>query len=273
MLVRSVWDYPSRRDDFLAWTRSCERIANPHSVLRWNTDKRYLQDLAARGVTTVPTTFVAPGDHFCVPDGDFVVKPTVSSSAADTGRFRSAGREPSSDLVARIHAQGRTAMVQPYLRGIEEDGETSLVYLGGRYSHAVRREPLLTTNGEREPVVVADGLGTVQPAQPSADQFDLEERTLAAVPGGRRCLSYARIDLLPGACRAGSARAGSDRLPSFLVVRRSRGDRPPGRARCHWMTRPRPAPWTSPVRVDISDRRSIMTLMSVMCSRPAAESR
>ena len=198
VLVRSTWDYPLRRDEFLAWTRTCARTVNPRAVLEWNTDKRYLADLAAAGVPTAPTAFVPPGSALAAPDGDYVVKPAVSGSAADTGRFGDPADPRAHELVARIHAGGRTVMVQPYLPGIESDGETSLVVLGGVLSHAVRRAPLLTAPGVRRPVVVADVLGTVRPVDPTDAQRAVAEAALAAVPGGAAGLGYARVDLIPG---------------------------------------------------------------------------
>ncbi len=198
VLVRSTWDYPLRRVAFLAWARTLRVVANPYDVLAWNTDKRYLQDLARAGVATVPTAFLSPGDAAAGLQGDCVVKPAVSGSAADTGRFPDPSDHEALALVARLHAEGRTAMVQPYLPRIETEGETSLVFLGGEYSHAVRREPLLTTTGERRAVVVADVLSTIRPAQPVQDQRDLAERALDAVPGGRDGVSYARVDVIPG---------------------------------------------------------------------------
>jgi glutathione synthase/RimK-type ligase-like ATP-grasp enzyme len=198
VLVRSTWDYPLRRAEFLAWARSCPRTANPVDVLVWNTDKRYLSDLAAAGLPTVPTVFVPPGSDWTAPDGDHVVKPTVSGSAADTGRFSDPGDPAAAALVARLHAQGRTAMVQPYLPGIEVEGETSAVFLGGVLSHAVRRAPLLTRTGERTPVGVADVLAGLCSVPLSGEQRAVAEAALDAVPGGRHRLSYARVDLVPG---------------------------------------------------------------------------
>ncbi|BDZ46180.1 hypothetical protein GCM10025866_20890 [Naasia aerilata] len=149
VLVRSVWDYPRRRPEFLRWAARFERIANPYDVLAWNTDKHYLADLSRHGVAIVPTRFVEPGDPADLGDSDVVIKPAVSSSASDTGRFT--GSDPAAAaLVARLHAEGRSVMVQPYVNGIDVDGETSLVFLGGELSHAMRREPLLA-DGECAP--------------------------------------------------------------------------------------------------------------------------
>ena len=198
VLVRSTWDYPLRRAEFLAWARSCRTTANPAGVLAWNTDKRYLDDLADAGVPTIPTVFVPPGAALHAPAGDCVVKPSVSGSAADTGRFAGPHDPAAVALVARLHAEGRTAMVQPYLPGIDVEGETSLVFLGGALSHAVRREPLLTGTGVRRPVVVADVLSTVRRVEASPAQRAVAAAALAAVPGGAGALSYARVDLVPG---------------------------------------------------------------------------
>ena len=201
VLVRSTWDYPLRRAEFLAWTRRCRRTTNPADVLAWNTDKRYLDDLSRAGVPTVPTAFVEPGGTVprgWLPGGDVVVKPAVSGSAADTGRFSGPHDPAAAELMAALHAQGRTAMVQPYLPGIDTEGETSLVFLGDRFSHAVRREPLLGSGGVRGAVVVADVLATVRAVEPTAAQLSLAELTLDAVPGGRERLGYARVDVIPG---------------------------------------------------------------------------
>ena len=199
VLVRSTWDYPLRRDEFLRWARACPRTANPVDVLAWNTDKRYLDDLSRAGVPTVPTVLVPPGAAWSAPDGDHVVKPTVSGSAADTGRFTDPHDPRAAALVARLHAQGRTAMVQPYLPGIEADGETSVVFLGGVLSHAVRRAPLLTATGVRPPVAVADVMETVRAVPVDEQQRAVAEAAMDAVPGGRAALTYARVDLIPGA--------------------------------------------------------------------------
>jgi glutathione synthase/RimK-type ligase-like ATP-grasp enzyme len=198
VLVRSTWDYPLRREEFLAWTARCPRTVNPRDVLAWNTDKRYLSDLSRAGVPTIPTVFVPPGGAFTAPDGDVVVKPTVSGSAADTGRFSDPDDPEALALVTRLHAQGRTAMVQPYLPGIEVDGETSLVFLGGEFSHAMWRAPLLTRAGVRPAVVVADVLETVHEVAVTDRQLAVAEAALDAVPGGPQRLSYARVDLVPG---------------------------------------------------------------------------
>jgi len=87
-VLRSAWDYHARLDDFLAWARSVPRLANPAAAVEWNTDKRYLRDLAAAGVPVVPTTWVEPGGAWTPPaEGLVVVKPAVSAGGLDSGRY------------------------------------------------------------------------------------------------------------------------------------------------------------------------------------------
>lgn len=185
VLVRSVWDYILDRPAFLAWARrtaALTRLANPVPVLERNTDKTYLRELAAAGVPVVPTAWVAPGEELAgAPWPELVVKPTVSSGARDT--VRTTDRAEALARVAALTAAGRTAMVQPYLPMVEAEGEVSLLYLGGEFSHAVRRGPML------------GGWFDDAPREPEADQLALAERVLAAVPE-RAELLYARVDLV-----------------------------------------------------------------------------
>src|SRR5207253_9524476 len=116
VVPRSAWDYAERRDEFLAWAARVPRVLNPLIVLEWNTDKRlYLTELAEAGVPVVPTTFVEPGEPFAPPDAPFVVKPSISAGGRSSARFEPADGHAAAALVRRIHAGGRTAMVQPLL--------------------------------------------------------------------------------------------------------------------------------------------------------------
>jgi glutathione synthase/RimK-type ligase-like ATP-grasp enzyme len=191
VVLRSTWDYAERRDEFLAWARSLRRVLNAVPVLEWNTDKqRYLTDLAAAGVPIVPTEFVAPGSAFAPPAEPFVVKPAISAGGRSSARFEPGGDEAARALVARIHAEGRTAMVQPYLGEVEE---TALVYIDGVYSHALRRRVPLPTAGEREVFYLDEELGA---GEATAAERGVAEGALAAAPGK---LLYGRVDLVDGA--------------------------------------------------------------------------
>ncbi len=199
-LVRSTWDYTLRRQEFLDWAARSRRIANPSSVLLWNTDKSYLREVAAAGVPVVPTEVLNPREPLNVPPpwmgGDIVVKPTVSASAADTARLPAASPEVAA-LVERLHLQKRAVMIQPYLTRVDADGETALVYLGGHFSHAVRKAALLTQHGERLPLVGDEALDVITPTLATAEQQAVARAALSAVPGGPDRLSYARVDVVP----------------------------------------------------------------------------
>ena len=208
VLVRSVWDYTRRREAFLAWADSVGpgRLRNEPALLRWNSDKRYLADLADAGVPVVETSYVGPGDPDPPLAGEVVVKPTVSAGARDTGRFRPASHREALALVDRLRRSGRTAMVQPYLAAVDERGETAVVTFGGAVSHVLRKRPVLAP--DREAPLSDDALGAalamyepdlVGPGEASPDELAVTMGVLAELE--RRFGSaptVARVDLLAG---------------------------------------------------------------------------
>jgi hypothetical protein len=203
-VLRSTWDYPSRRDEFLAWARSVPRLANTAAVVAWNTDKRYLDGLASAGVPVVPTTWVAPDARWDPPEGgEWVIKPAVGAGSKDAGRYRlddPEHRRLAAEHLDRLRSGQRVTMVQPYLAEVDRCGETALVFLAGRhglaYSHAVGKGPMLTGPDPRtEALFVAERI-VARSARPA--ELDVARRALASVPGGPDRLLYARVDLLPG---------------------------------------------------------------------------
>jgi hypothetical protein len=199
-VLRSPWDYVARRDEFVAWARRVPALTNPADVVAWNTDKRYLAELAAAGVPVVPTTWLSPGAPWTPGDiGEWVVKPTVGAGGLDSGRYDVADadrRRLAAEHVARLQAAGRAVMVQPYLSAVDTHGETALLFLGGRFSHAIRKGPMLDG-----PDVGTEGLykaEEITPRRPSPAELAAADRALGAVPGGAERLLYARVDLIPG---------------------------------------------------------------------------
>jgi glutathione synthase/RimK-type ligase-like ATP-grasp enzyme len=197
-VLRSTWDYADRRDAFVAWARGVPRLANRAEVVAWNTDKRYLAELADAGLPVVPTRWLAPGAGTWAPplDGQVVVKPVVSVGSKDTGRYDLADRAQrrlATEHVERLHRAGRLVMVQPYLDAVDTAGETALMFLGGRYSHAVRKGPML--DGPDPGDVGLYKPEQIAPRAAGPDEVAVAERVLAAVPGE---LLYARVDLIPG---------------------------------------------------------------------------
>jgi hypothetical protein len=200
VVLRSPWDYTRRREEFVAWARMVPRLTNPADVVGWNTDKRYLGDLQTAGVPVVPTEWIAPDEHWALPArGEWVIKPAVSAGSIDTGRYDMADpehRELAVGHLTRLRQAGRLVMVQPYLPSVDSYGETAVLFLGGRYSHAVRKGPMLTG-----PDVGVEGLfkeEDITAREPTEHELAVAARALDAVPGGPERLLYARFDLVAG---------------------------------------------------------------------------
>jgi hypothetical protein len=130
VILRATHDYADRLDEFLAWTTGVANLLNPPAVVAWNADRRYLADLADRGVPTVPGEVVAPGERVRLPRrGAVFVGPTVGSG---TRRF-----SDRSAAAAYIGEATQNVFVQP----ADPAAETELVFVGGKPSHAFPPEP------------------------------------------------------------------------------------------------------------------------------------
>ncbi|MGA8295942.1 MAG: hypothetical protein WB770_02745 [Acidimicrobiales bacterium] len=195
VVIRSAWGYADRREEFLSWARTINRLANPLSVLKWNTDKRYLADFTSAGVPTVPTTWIDPGSSssFALPEVDFVVKPTVGAGGMGAARFGPFDVAHAMEHISALLHEGKSVMVQPYLRAIERDGERGLIFLGGRFSHAIYKPPLLATRG---PFVAGSlTVDIIRPMDATDTDLEFASSVLAAVPGGSERLLYVRVDI------------------------------------------------------------------------------
>lgn len=188
-----AWGYHVSHERWLracrTWSDAGVPVANPASVLAWNSDKRYLARLADRGIRIPATTWteqVTPAllDDVFESTGatQLIVKPTVSGGAWKTLRV---GRGD-----ALTDAPHGAAMVQPYLPAIEHQGETSMLFFGGRLSHVVNKRPVA---GEFRIQMQYGGVYTPLDAPPPG-ALQLAERTLAAIA---EPLLYARIDTVP----------------------------------------------------------------------------
>jgi len=213
-LLRSTWDYVDRIDEFLAWNERCAaqtRLLNPPDVVRWNTDKHYLGELARAGVPVVPTRFVEPGmdaarelDAFlsAAPGGqggatespcdEFVVKPAIGAGSRDAARYARTEAALALEHLRRLLAARRSVMLQPYLRRVDAQGETAVLYFGGEFSHAIRKGPLL-----RRGAGLVQGLFAredIRPRDADAAERSVAAAACAAIPFARP--TYARIDLV-----------------------------------------------------------------------------
>jgi len=151
VVIRSTWDYHLRPGAFEKWVRSFEgagrRLWNPPEAVLENMNKRYLAVLARKGVNVVPTRYLAASDEVRLQAlledcgwEEVVVKPAVSASALGTWRTSLASARADQARFAE-QARGQDLLVQPYLPEIAAGGEWSLIFFGGRYSHAVLKKP------------------------------------------------------------------------------------------------------------------------------------
>ena len=196
VLIRTVWDYYKHHHAFLDWLDRLDRLGvptiNDSALLRWNSDKRYLLELATHGVDIVPTQLTGRADLAAVlasmPARPVVVKPTVSGSAWHTVRG-TVGDAAFDEAVTQL-PQGHDYLVQPFVPQIVSEGEWSLLYFGSQFSHAVIKRPAA---GDFR--VQSEFGGSVDTAQPDANTLAAAAGALAAVAAiGHHDPAYARVD-------------------------------------------------------------------------------
>lgn len=186
VIVRSCWDYHLRVEGFLGWIARLERekikILNSPELIRWNADKIYLTELAAKGVKIPDTIIVPPGNEVelaevCASRGwtTAVVKPRISASAYQTQR-RSSGL-----------ARG-PVLVQEFISAVESAGEWSLIYYDHQFSHAVIKRPRA-----QDFRVQKEFGGSAQAATPPASAVDLGNVVLKTLENRS---VFARVDLV-----------------------------------------------------------------------------
>jgi glutathione synthase/RimK-type ligase-like ATP-grasp enzyme len=197
VVIRSTWDYIDRPEQFAAWLDRLEEagaaVSNPVVLLRWNMHKRYLVELAERGVPTVPTRIVITGEHVDLSDvraesgwNEIVVKPAVGGTARLAEHSRSGGLQALQAHLDRI-VEREDALVQPFIESIATSGEISVVAIAGEPCLAVRKIPAA---GDWRTQVEFAGSAKVTPMTPA-----LESITAAALDALETSPAYARIDV------------------------------------------------------------------------------
>jgi len=193
-LIRTCWDYHERPEQFVemleAHERAGLRVFNAPSVVKWNARKTYLKEL---GPSAIPTIWADQADARTVAQAfdeldaaEIVVKPQVGAGSRDTSRLKR-NTWSEADLIGGPKG---AAMIQPFLRAIETEGERSLFWFGGVYSHAIRKVPARgdwRANIPGETEFVAE--------TPPKDAMEAAESARARAP---KDLLYVRIDLVLG---------------------------------------------------------------------------
>lgn len=212
VVVRSVRDYALKRQQWLDWVGTVPRILNSPDILRWNTDKHYLKDLAERGLPVIPTTWLEPGMglskhqvHTRFPaSGDFVVKRAIASGGRGTGRYTSTDARSRSQAInhaVRELDKGRTVMVQRYLESIERQGEISLIYLNGLPEYTVEKDPMLHPRYRADETITEE---VARAREGTEEEWRWGEKIRKALHGfirdrqGRdELLLFLRVDVVP----------------------------------------------------------------------------
>jgi glutathione synthase/RimK-type ligase-like ATP-grasp enzyme len=195
-IIRSTWDYSYRRDQYLAWTERVARTThlwNPPSVVRWNTHKRYLAELADVDVATVPTVCLSAGTGVRLEEllrergwSDVVIKAAVAQTGRYAVRIRAEEMARGQAHLDRLLPHD-DMLVQPWVPAAAGE-EISLVFIDGEFTHAVKKR---AAGGEF--LVHHDYGGSVRPTRPRRAQMELAERALACVS---ERLRYGRVDLV-----------------------------------------------------------------------------
>lgn len=195
-LIGTPWDYWDHREAFLGKLGAIAALGvpvfNAPDVVRWNIDKGYLVELGARGVATIPTLLLEnPGrdeilaafDHFSC--DRVIAKRRVGAGAEGQFDFTRAAPPPAD------WSMGHAALVQPFLPGIVEEGEHSLIFIDGQFSHGLIKRP---APGDYRVQSLYGGWDTA--VTPAPDDLAAAEAVIAGLPFASPL--YARIDLVRG---------------------------------------------------------------------------
>ena len=198
VIVRSTWDYQQHSKAFVACLNqidaSSATLLNPLPLMQWNLEKHYLKNLQQNGVPIVSTLWGNTFNNSVIEEAfshfncdTVVIKPTLSANADDTFKLSAADWQTQQQALSDTFNQ-REFMVQPFLSSVVEEGEYSLFYFGGKYSHAIKKVPQ-----EGDFRVQEEHGGSLYPAVVDKEQLDIAEKALSAMP----CEAfYARVDLV-----------------------------------------------------------------------------
>jgi glutathione synthase/RimK-type ligase-like ATP-grasp enzyme len=196
VVIRSCWDYHLRATEFFDWLARLEnakvRTWNTPSLVTWNADKRYLLDLARRGVPTIPTMIALrgrPRDVEAIVHAEgwrrVVVKPAISASGYETHSLTSPFDDAARETIRRVSSVA-DILVQPFVDEIPRDGELSFIFIDGRFSHAALKR---ARSGEFR--VQTEHGGSVDPTTVSVELVEQAARVLGALDS---MPLYARVD-------------------------------------------------------------------------------
>ena len=208
VLIRTTWDYTARPAEGVHATTP---IFNDPTVVRWNTRKTYLRELAERGVPVVPTVWLESGDAFDLPaaleglgaERGFL-KPVIGASSESTMRFTAPAELSAAEEFLTEALATRDMMIQPYLDTVESEGERSVLFIDGEVTHCVSKHPVKGDYRTQDDYGASD-----RPFTPDESELAFARHAVEAT--GFEDLLYARVDYLRDA-------SGSPRLIELELV-------------------------------------------------------
>ncbi len=193
-VIRSTWDYCPKYEAFQEWLSAPHSASffNPPDVMLWNSCKTYLRDLEQKGISIVPTLWLEQ----CASPEEIesslancswtnpVLKPVIGAASNGVVKLNLADLTTAKMTVMEM-LKTSAAMLQPYMPAIEESGERSLIFIGDKYVHTVRRVPFkdFAPNGSEQESRI----------EPEPDEMELAEAALKAVG---KSLLFARVDIV-----------------------------------------------------------------------------
>ena len=196
-IFRTTWDYFERFDEFFIWLENTKKkttFINSSEIINWNIDKHYLQDLAKNKVNIAPTLFVEKGDTITLAQlfeqtewKEAVLKPAISGSARHTYRIHPNNCSEFETVFQKL-IENECMLFQEFLNNITTQGEISLILIGGKYTHAVRK---IAKKGDFR--VQDEHGGRVEKYTPIQEEITFSENCLSASPFKP---IYARVDMV-----------------------------------------------------------------------------
>lgn len=196
VILRAPRDYAARLEEFLAWSAGVSNVLNAPAVVAWNADRRYLTDLAGRGVPTLPAELYAPGERVRLPrTGHVFVGPVIG-----TGTRRFSDPSAAARYIGDLQTGGQSVVVQSG----NSASETVLIFLGGKPSHAFVTQDNGLHQGEADFEVWDAGAATLAAAAARVG-VGIDELLCARVHlVGDRLLELQLVDPLLGWRRLGA---------------------------------------------------------------------
>ena len=196
-IFRTTWDYFERFDKFFTWlknTKNKTTFINSAEIINWNIDKHYLQDLAKNNINIAPTIFIEKGETITLKQlfektnwKEVVLKPAISGAARHTYRVNHNNYKEHENIFQEL-IKVECMLFQSFLKNITLLGEISLIMIGGKYTHSVKK-----TAKKGDFRVQDDHGGKVEEYQPNKEEIIFAENCLKASPFSPL---YARVDIV-----------------------------------------------------------------------------